>query len=133
MRIALPVRVELAGRPVMKDAGRLDRSTQGLQPAVPLDLRMHRLAGELDGPAGHHRLPGGRAGAGGSDRRVGRAEDDAVDAELRADDLRHDRIQPLADLDRGRLHVGDWALPVDRDADPCLRGIVEALAITEVL
>src|SRR4029077_14514911 len=94
---------------------------------------MDRLAGELNGPAGHHRLPGGRAGAGGSDRRVRLREDDAIDAKLSADDLVDDRVQPLSDLDRGRFHFGEGALLVHRDADPGLRRIVEALAVTEVL
>src|SRR2546422_551485 len=117
----------------MKNAGGLDRPAQVLQPAAALDFGPHHLAGELHGAARHHRLPRGRAGAGGSDRRVGRADQDAIDTELRADDLRHDGIEPLAHLDRGGLHFREGAFPIDRDPHPRLGRVVEALAVTEVL
>src|SRR5437016_7888022 len=133
VRIALPVRVELAGGTMMKDAGGFDRPAQRLHSALPLDLGAHRLAGELNGPTRHHRLPRGGTGTRGPDRGIGLADQDTVDAEFAADNLRDDRIQALTDLDRGRLHLCEPSLTVDRHPHPRLGGVVEAFAVAEVL
>src|SRR5205823_7190648 len=133
VRIALAVRIQLAGRTVVEDAACLDGPAEFLEPAVPFDFGAHRLAGELHRAAGHHRLSRGGAGPRRSDRRIGLPDDDPIDPELGAYDLRHDGVDALAHLDGGGLDLGDRALTVGRDPHPGLRGIVEAFAVRQVL
>ena len=58
----------------------------------------HRVAGVLDGAAGHPRLPRGGRRARGADLGVCGHDDDARDAELGAGDLAFDGDEALTDL-----------------------------------
>ena len=98
------------------------------------ELGSDLAAGRLHGAAAHRRLAGGRGRAGRPDRRWSAAMDgDALDAELGADDLREHRVQPLAELDRGGVDLGDRPVGARAQRHGRLGRVVEALAVGDVL
>ena len=95
--------------------------------------RLDLAARGEDGAPGHPGLPRGRRRSRGADRRVGWIELDALDAELRPDDLHADGHEPLAHLGGRRVHARERTALVAHEANAGGREVVEPVRVADVL
>ena len=115
------------------DAAVDDRQCFGVDAVAAADLGQqrgaHGQARLLDRAPGHPGLAAGRGRAGRADGRVGRGQQDVVDAEDTAGDLLGQRHEPLADLGR---RAGDGGQAVGEPA-PGRRAVHVALGVHQIL